>query len=73
MTLGVGRHVVHTPDLFDGERPPTIKDGFALAESIGRAELEDRANRTVADLAQDLVYAGSSFGAGVAQRLAQTT
>ena len=29
--LGAGGHIVHTPDLFDGERPPTIEDGLALA------------------------------------------
>ncbi|MDP9444380.1 MAG: dienelactone hydrolase family protein, partial [Actinomycetota bacterium] len=67
-----GGHTVHTPDLFDGERPATIDDGVALAQGIGDAVLRERADRSVADLPEGLVYAGFSFGAGTAQRLAQT-
>jgi dienelactone hydrolase len=65
-------HAVHTPDLFDGQRPATIDDGVALVRSIGGDALDERADRAVAALAQGLVYAGISFGAGTAQRLAQT-
>jgi dienelactone hydrolase len=65
-------HTVHTPDLFDGERPTTIEDGVALTQSLGGEVLRDRADRAVADLPEGLVYAGFSFGAGTAQRLAQT-
>ncbi len=67
-----GGHTVHTPDLFGGERPATIDDGVALAQGIGDAVLRERADRSVADLPEGLVYAGFSFGAGTAQRLAQT-
>lgn len=67
-----GGHTVHTPDLFDGERPATIEDGVALAQGIGDEVLGARADRAVADLPEGLVYAGFSFGAGTAQRLAQT-
>jgi dienelactone hydrolase len=70
--LRAGRHTVHTPDLFDGERPATIDDGMALTQSIGREVLRERADRAVADLPAGLVYAGFSFGAGTAQRLTQT-
>jgi len=66
-----GRHTVHTPDLFDGERPATIDDGIAFADSLGD-ELGARADRFVAGLPAGLVYAGFSMGAGTAQRLAQT-
>jgi dienelactone hydrolase len=70
--LGTSGHTVHTPDLFDGERPATIDDGVALIEMLGSDALSQRAERAVADLPQDLVYAGFSFGAATAQRLAQT-
>jgi len=70
--LRAGGHTVHTPDLFDGERPTTIDDGVALTRSIGGEALRERADRAVADLPDGLVYAGLSFGAGSAQRLAQT-
>ncbi|HXL19220.1 MAG TPA: dienelactone hydrolase, partial [Streptosporangiaceae bacterium] len=70
--LRAGGHTVHTPDLFDGERPATIDDGVALTQAIGDETLRERADRVVADLPEGLVYAGFSFGAGTAQRLAQT-
>jgi dienelactone hydrolase len=63
---------VHTPDLFHGERPMTIDDGVALAESIGPEVLGQRADQAVADLPEGLVYGGFSFGASVAQQFAQT-
>ena len=65
-------HTVHTPDLFGGERPATIDDGMALTERIGDEVLGERADRAVADLPEELVYAGFSFGVLSAQRLAQT-
>ncbi|MGK5741570.1 dienelactone hydrolase family protein [Micromonospora sp. URMC 103] len=71
-TLRAGGHSVHTPDLFDGERPPTVEDGAALTRRIGAEVLDARADQAVADLPEGLVFAGFSFGAGTAQRLAQT-
>ena len=70
--LRAGGHIVHTPDLFDGELAATIEDGLALTQRIGDEVLTERADRAVADLPKDLVYGGFSFGAGTAQRLAQT-
>jgi dienelactone hydrolase len=70
--LRAGGHTVHTPDLFDGERPASIDDGVAHVRSIGGEVLDQHADRAVADLPEALVYAGFSFGAGTAQRLAQT-
>jgi dienelactone hydrolase len=70
--LRAGGHTVHAPDLFSGLRPATIDDGVALTRSIGDKELDERADRAVAGLPKDLVYAGFSFGAATAQRLAQT-
>jgi dienelactone hydrolase len=70
--LGAGGHTVHTPDLFDGERPATIDDGIAYVQSVGDEVLGDRADRVVADLPEGLVYAGFSWGGATAQRFAQT-
>jgi dienelactone hydrolase len=70
--LRAGGHTVHTPDLFDGQRPESIDDGAALVESIGDDVLSERADRAVAGLPEGLVYAGFSFGVVSAQRLAQT-
>jgi dienelactone hydrolase len=70
--LRAGGHTVHTPDLFDGQRPATIDDGIALTQAIGDDTLRERGDRAVASLPAGLVYAGFSFGAATAQRLAQT-
>jgi dienelactone hydrolase len=70
--LRAGGHTVHTPDLFEGELPPTIDDGIAYVQAIGQDVLGDRADQAVAGLPSDLVYAGFSLGAATAQRFAQT-
>lgn len=70
--LGTGGHTVHTPDLFDGERPPTIEAGIAYAQGLGDALVDERVAAVMADLPEGLVYAGFSFGGAIAQRLAQT-
>jgi dienelactone hydrolase len=69
--LRAGGHTVHTPDLFDGERPKSIEEGVAFAQSL-RGELDERVDQAVADLPAGLVYGGFSLGGGAAQRLAQT-
>ena len=70
--LRSGGHTVHTPDLFDGERPATLEEGLAYAQKIGEEALDRQVRRIVADLPQGLVYAGFSWGVMTAQRLAQT-
>ena len=70
--LSAGGHIVHTPDLFDGQRPATIDDGIALTQGIGDEVLGERADRAVAGLPEGLVYAGFSYGVMLAQRFAQT-
>lgn len=67
-----GRHIVHAPDLFDGERAATVEDGIALVGRIGEQTIDARVDEIVAGLPQDLVYGGFSFGGASAQRLAQT-
>ncbi len=70
--LRAGGHTVHTPDLFDGERPATIDDGVAHIRGVGDEVLSERADRAVAALPEGLVYAGFSWGVGAAQQFAQT-
>jgi len=70
--LRQGGHTVHTPDLFDGQRPATIEEGIALVDAIGGAELDKRVEVALAGLPADLVYGGFSFGGATAQELGQT-
>jgi dienelactone hydrolase len=70
--LRAGGHTVHTPDLFDGEVAASIDDGLALVDRIGGETLTQRAEHALAGLPDGLVYAGFSYGAGMAQRLAQS-
>lgn len=70
--LRAGGHTVHTPDLFEGMQPATLDDGVAHVQSLGDEVIDERADRAVADLPEGVVYAGFSFGAATAQRLAQT-
>ena len=70
--LRAGGHTVHTPDLFDGERPATIDAGIAHVKGLSDEVVAERTQRAVADLPGDLVYAGFSFGGSIAQELAQT-
>jgi dienelactone hydrolase len=70
--LRAGGHTVHTPDLFDGERPATIELGITLVNLIGDETLSERATGALAELPDGLVYAGFSFGGATAQQFAQT-
>jgi dienelactone hydrolase len=70
--LRAGGHTVYTPDLFNGETAASIDDGLALVNRTGDQVLQERGDAALAALPQSLVYAGFSFGAATAQRLAQT-
>jgi dienelactone hydrolase len=71
--LRASGHKVHTPDLFDGRTFDTIEDGMAYAQEIGFPdEVLARGAAAVANLPDDLVYAGFSLGVVPAQKLAQT-
>jgi dienelactone hydrolase len=69
--LRAGGHTVHTPDLFDGERPATIEAGIELVNRLDDS-LGERRAAAVAGLPAGLVYAGFSLGGATAQRFAQT-
>jgi dienelactone hydrolase len=66
--LRAGGHTVHVPDLYDGHTFATIEEGFAHQKGVDGDALVDA---VVADLPEDLVYAGFSWGVPRAQRLAQ--
>jgi dienelactone hydrolase len=70
--LRAAGHAVHTPDLFDGRRFPTIEDGVRYAQEVGFDEIMERGARAAETLPNELVYGGFSLGVVAAQRLAQT-
>jgi dienelactone hydrolase len=65
-------HVVHTPDLYDGEVFDTLEEGTAKRDALGMAEIARRGATAVESLPGDLVYAGFSLGVVPAQMLAMT-
>jgi dienelactone hydrolase len=56
--LRVAGHIVHTPDLFDGQTFSSIDKGMAHIESVGFDELRARGVHTADELPMELVYAG---------------
>jgi dienelactone hydrolase len=71
-TARAAGHVVHVPDLFDGEVFESLEEGVAKRDALGMVELARRAAASVEGLSPGLVYAGFSMGCGPAQLLAQT-
>lgn len=65
-------HLVHTPDLYDGQTFDDLTAGIAHAEAIGFDTVIARGVATVDELPDDLVYVGMSLGVMPAQVLAQT-
>jgi dienelactone hydrolase len=70
--LRAAGHLVHTPDLWDGEVFDNVADGIAKRDALGIPQIIARAATAVADLPAALVYAGFSLGVVPAQFLAQT-
>ncbi|EPE95347.1 dienelactone hydrolase family protein [Rhizobium grahamii] len=65
-------HIVHAPDLFDGQTFQSIDEGLSYINDIGFEEMRERGVRLAEELPSRLVYAGFSFGVLPAQKLAQT-
>ncbi|HZD86899.1 MAG TPA: dienelactone hydrolase family protein [Gaiellaceae bacterium] len=65
-------HTVHTPDVFDGRTFGSIEEGIAFAREAGFGTLAARGVSAAEELDLEAVYAGFSFGAMIAQQLAQT-
>jgi dienelactone hydrolase len=71
-SLRAAGHVVHTPDLYDGNTFASLDEGIAYAKQVGFGTLLDNGVAAGAGLPAELVYAGFSLGVMPAQKLAQT-
>lgn len=65
-------HVVHLPDLYEGNTFDTLDEGLGYAKRTGFGTINDRGIAAVEGLGDALVYAGFSLGGMPAQQLAQT-
>lgn len=65
-------HVVHTPDLFEGQTFTDLKDGVAYAQKSGFDTIIGRGVTAAETLPSGLVYAGFSLGCMPAEQLAIT-
>jgi dienelactone hydrolase len=70
--LRAAGHVVHVPDLYDGNTFPTLAEGIGYAEQIGFDAIIERGRLAADGLPEGIVYAGLSLGVLPAQMLAQT-
>src|SRR5919204_5535446 len=70
--LRAAGHVVHAPDLYDGEKFETTEDGVAHAREVGFDTILEHGRAAAETLPAELVYAGFSLGGMPAQMLAQT-
>lgn len=70
--LRAAGHVVHTPDLYDGNTFTNLDDGIGYAKQVGFGTIGERAQLAADGLPNEIVYAGFSLGAMSAQELTQT-
>ncbi len=70
--LRAGGHVVHAPDLYDGNTFATLDEGIGYAKQIGFNVILERGVEAANDHPAELVYAGFSMGVMPAQMLTQT-
>jgi dienelactone hydrolase len=70
--LRAAGHVVHAPDLYEGETFTDPADGMRYAEEAGFGTIIERGRLAADGLPDGLVYAGLSLGVLPAQMLAQT-
>ncbi|MEV8379098.1 dienelactone hydrolase family protein [Kribbella sp. NPDC056861] len=75
-TLSQAGHVVHLPDLYEGNVYETLDEGLDYARQTGFGTVKDRGIAAADELAEGatdgLIYAGFSLGVMPAQQLAQT-
>jgi dienelactone hydrolase len=64
-------HVVHAPDLYDGNTFTDLDDGVGYAKKVGFGTIGERGRLAAESLSNELVYAGFSLGVLPAQALAQ--
>jgi dienelactone hydrolase len=65
-------HVVHAPDLYDGNTFAELDDGVGYARQVGFGALLESGVAAAEGLPAELVYGGFSLGVMPAQKLAQT-
>ena len=70
--LRAAGHVVHTPDLYDGNTFDDLDAGVGYAREVGFDTILERGRHSADDLPSELVYGGFSLGVMPAQSLAQT-
>ena len=70
--LRTAGHVVHAPDLYEGETFADLDRGVAHAAEIGFETIVERGRRAAEGLPSGIVYAGLSLGVLPAQMLTQT-
>ncbi|HVH65141.1 MAG TPA: dienelactone hydrolase family protein [Candidatus Acidoferrum sp.] len=70
--LRAAGHVVHAPDLFDGQTFTNVADGVGHARQLGFNTILERGRQAAEGLPDEIVYAGFSLGVMPAQVLAQT-
>src|SRR4051794_6256262 len=70
--LQAAGHVVHVPDLYDGNTFAELPDGIGYVQQLGFETILARGRSAVAAVPEDIVYLGFSLGVMPAQMLAQT-
>lgn len=70
--LRAAGHVVHAPDLYDGNTFAELEDGVGYAKQVGFGTIIERGRLAADSLPNEIVYAGFSLGVLPAQMLAQT-
>ena len=70
--LRAAGHVVHAPDLYNGNTFTDLNEGVGYAKEVGFGTIGERGRLAADGLPNELVYAGFSLGVMCAQELAQT-
>ncbi len=70
--LRAAGHVVHAPDLYNGNTFTDLNEGVGYAKEVGFGTIGERGRLAADGLPNELVYAGFSLGVMPAQELAQT-
>src|SRR4051812_6887277 len=70
--LRAAGHVVHAPDLYDGNTFADLDEGVGYAKRVGFGTIAERGRAAAEGLPEELVYGGFSLGVLPAQMLAQT-
>ncbi len=70
--LRAAGHVVHTPDLYDGNTFADLDEGVGYAKQVGFGTILERGRLSADGLPGELIYGGFSLGVMPAQLLAQS-